>query len=292
MKVVSKIKAKKFLTDCKAIGIKRVGFTGGEPMLAIDLLCELVAAAVKEGYLFDRIMTNGVWYKNDEALKRTLRRISNAGYDGEICVSVDAFHKQNLKKIARFIKTASSIWNRPDIVSIARVRGSRDRATEEKLTKLAVILNGRLNGFEAGRPSIKTSELFIKIFNISLSPVGKAGRLKDPWGGRWFMEDYCKGPGNVFFVTPSGDVKPCCGYANDFKVFTIGNIGKESPRQLLKNFSQNGLLYAIFNSGLAHIRKGLERHGVKFPGKTDNHCYFCHHILTQVPKRTLEKCLD
>ncbi|MCX5686580.1 MAG: SPASM domain-containing protein, partial [Candidatus Omnitrophica bacterium] len=250
------------------------------------------AHTAKEGFLFDKIMTNAVWYRDKPHLATSLTRLNKAGYDGEICVSVDAFHRQDLKKTARFIETAQAIWRRPDVISIACVRGAHENSTRNKLENLARLLKGRLVGFETNHPNIKSKLTFIKIFNIDLSPIGRASKLKDPWDGQWFKEDYCGGPGNVFFVAPSGDVKPCCGYANDLAVFTIGNIRKDSPRQILKNFRKNRLLCAIFDSGLAGIRERLEKMGVVFPGKTGSHCYFCHHILTRVPKRTLLKCLD
>jgi len=242
--ILSKSTAIKFLRGSKRIGIDRVGFTGGEPFLALNFLCGIAAAAAREGFLFGKIMTNAVWHRDELHLGRTLERLFESGYDGSICVSVDAFHKQNLKKIARFIEMASAIWRRPDIVSIVYVT-ERESATKKKLHRLAQLLKARLSGFGGTHPVIKSTDnnsgragfpalgnrtggvppkrsdgvenlpYHIKIAKIDLSPIGNASKLKDPWNGRWFKEDYCKGPGGVFAVTPSGDVKPCCGYAND-----------------------------------------------------------------------------
>jgi len=247
--------------------------------------------AVGNDFLFDRVMTNGVWYKNKSDLEGKLRSLFDAGYDGSICVSVDAFHRQDLKKIACFIKTASVLSGRPDIVSIACVRGALDSVTEKKMSGLAALLEGRLDGFRTNHPHIKAEKFFIRIYNIELSPIGRASKLKDPWDGKWFREDYCKGPGNVFFVTSSGDVKPCCGYASDLARMTIGNIRKDSPEKLLKKFHENKLAHAVFNIGLAHLRFRLIKAGVVFPGKTSNHCFFCRYIMTEVPECVLEKCI-
>lgn len=250
-----------------------MGFTGGEPFLAIDFLCSLAKSALEEGMLFDRIMTNAVWYRDEADLKETLTRLYKAGYDGEICVSVDAFHRQDLKKVARFIRLASSIWNRKDLVTIAYTAGAADNITKARVE------------------SLKDSSLFIRSFRIKLSPVGKAKALKDPWDGRWFKEDYCKGPGNVFFVMPNGSVKPCCGYANGRKELTVGNIRRDSAKKILKSTLKNRFVSAVFCSGLSRIRDRLERLGIKFPGKTSDHCYFCNFILTEVPRNILKKCL-
>lgn len=278
--------AKKFLIDCKKHGIKKMGFTGGEPFLRSDFLFSITRLAVKEGFLFSQIVTNGVWYKNRDELKGVLNKLFAAGYDGSICVSVDAYHKQDLRKVAVFVKCALEIWRRPDIISIVYVTG-RDAGTCAKLTKLARLLDAKFNGFNSGCPKIASDNFFARINKIDLSPVGRAGRLKDPWDGKWFKEDMCEGPGNVFFVEASGEVKPCCGYASESDALSIGNIKSDSAAKLLKNIRQNNIVCAIFNLGLTQIRKKLEKEGVKFPGKTSNNCFFCYYVLTRVPRDIL-----
>ena len=288
--VLSVKAAKRFLVDCKKNGVNRVGFTGGEPFLAGNFLISIIKFSVNEGFLFTRIVTNGVWHKDERDLKRRLKRLFNAGYDGSISVSVDAYHRQSLTKLIQFIKTALSIWRRPDLISIVYVNG-RDKETKQKLAKLASLLNGRLSGFGSNHPFIRSSESFIKIAKIELSPIGKAEKLKDPWDGRWFKDDLCKGPGNVFFVEPSGDIKPCCGYASELPELTIGHIEKGSAHELLKNIRQNRIVCDIFSSGLGRIKDRLVKRGIIFPGKTSNNCFFCHYMLTEVPRPVLLKCL-
>ena len=277
--------ALKFLGQCSKAGIKRVGFTGGEPFLAPGFLCRLTKEAVRHGMLFDRIMTNGAWFRNEAGLRRTLERLYRAGYDGSICVSADAYHFRSgsVNKAASFIRTAVSVWGRPDIISIACVAGEKEKAAESALRKIAARLDARLLK-KSGRPSaIKGKFLFIKIHNIELSPIGKAGRLKDPWDGEWFKEDRCKGPGNVFYVLPNGDVKPCCGYATDSPRLTIGNIRRDSPSDLIKNAGANAFVDTVFNRGLSYIRRQSEKAGHKFPGKTGNICFFCNYLLISLP---------
>lgn len=281
--------AKRFLLDCKKNGINRIGFTGGEPFLAGEFLCTVVKLAAENGFLFTRIMTNGVWYKNSAGLKRALERLAAAGYDGEICVSVDAYHKQDVKKLAGFITSVHAVWSRPDVLSIAYVTG-RDSATKRKLLKLARSLDGRLSGFGGAHAVIKRGgslPYHIKIAKIGLSSAGSGSKLKDPWNGKWFREDLCKGPGNVFSVEPSGSVKPCCGYASELPALKVGDIRKDTVAKIAENIRQNRVVYGIFNFGLSGIRKRLAVDGVKFPGKTDDHCFFCHYILTKVPRKTL-----
>jgi len=282
----------RFLDGCRAAGVRRVGFTGGEPFLAPDFLCEVTKAAVDKEFLFDRVMTNGVWWRRTKELVEALTRLRDAGYDGSICVSVDAFHKQEIRRVARFIRAAIELWRRPEVVTLARVFGAYDRRTMKMLGELARTLKARLGRSMAGGYYIKSGELFIKIYSLELVPVGKAAGLKNPWNGKWFKDDYCRGPGNCFLVMPDGDVKPCCGYASDSAALTIGNIRRDSANAILRKLRKNRFASTVFDSGLGAVRKRLEKSGVRFPGKTTDRCSFCYHILNDLPGGVLEKCLD
>jgi len=282
--VLNKKTALKFINACARAGINRVGFTGGEPFLSLGLMCAISKEAARRGTFFSRVMTNGGWFRTEKELIQAMRRLFAAGYDGNFCLSVDAFHHQELNKCASFARAATVIWARPDIVSIAAVQGAKNDETRKRIAELARLLDGRLAG-PRNRPfAIKGAGLFAKIFYIDLSPIGKAASLKDPWDGRWFKDDLCMGPGNVLFVLPDGTVKPCCGYASDADILTIGSIKRDSPEQLLKNARKNLFISSIFSSGFHPVRKRLERAGVRFPGKTTNHCFFCHYITRCVPQ--------
>jgi hypothetical protein len=228
-------------------------------------------------------MTNGSWFRTDKELVAALKSLSLAGYDGEMCLSFDAFHRQDIKKCASFVRAAVKIWARQDIVSVAAVKGAKESQTHKKLSRLAGALSARLVTADRKPIAIKSEDLFIRIFYIDLSPVGKASGLKRAWDGRWFKDDLCKGPGNVFFVLPDGTVKPCCGYASDCDTLTIGSIMKDSPRRIIRNAQKNSFVATVFGSGLHTIRRRLEANGIKFPGKTTNHCFFCRYVLDSVP---------
>ena len=291
-KILPRKTALRFLEACKAFGVKRIGFTGGEPFYALDFLCRISREAVRRGMFFDHIITNAAWFKNKTQLAAALTRLFDSGYDGRFFVSVDAFHDQDLKKVAAFIKVASRIWQRADLVSIASVKGTKEAQTTKRLKRLASLLKARSKGFTAQRPCIRNRDLIIDIFSFSLSPVGKAVNLKDPWDGRWFRDDFCRGPGNVFFVLSDGTVKPCCGYAHGADILTIGSIRREGPQRLLRNARKNRFISAVFGQGLHAIRKRLESAGIHFPGKTTNHCFFCHYLTHHVPRPLLDRCLE
>ena len=269
--------ARRFLSECSGLGIKRIGFSGGEPFLSQDFLRVITREAVRLGLLFGRIMTNGVWWASVRKLRVSLKDLRDAGYDGDICLSLDAFHRQDIRKAASFVEQAASIWRRPDVVSVAHVRGLRDGATADMLQSLDNELKGK--------------GIFIKRLAVPISAGSSAEMLKDPWDGKWFRDDRCKGPGNVLFVLPDGDVKPCCGYATGREELTIGNIKRDSAGSVLKKARENKFVCAVFGRGLGALRKRLRSRGVIFPGETSDHCYFCRYILERVPRAILSGCL-
>ncbi|MCX6561499.1 MAG: radical SAM protein [Candidatus Aminicenantes bacterium] len=282
--------ALRFLDSCRGTPVERIGFTGGEPFLYPSFLEAVSARAVRLGLLFDRITTNAVWFRTIGELRTALTRLRDKGYDGSFGVSLDAFHGTGVAKPAAFIRTAAEIWNRPDIAGVVAVRGVREAETEERLAALAWKLEARLS-VRQGRRIIASDAFFIPVTAIDLVPLGRAADLVDPWRGAWFKEDFCRGPGHVFYVLPDGAVKPCCGYATDDERLTIGNIKHHTAADLIARAAKNDYVRAVFELGLTRIRQRLLAGGTKFPGRTANHCYFCHHLLTSVPRPRLDASL-
>jgi hypothetical protein len=282
--------AVRFLKSAKKAGLERVGFTGGEPFLDAPFLFAVSAAAARNDLFFDRITTNASWFKTLAQLRRALEKLREAEYDGTFGVSVDAFHEGDPAKVALFLRTAAAIWDRPDIAQIMSIRGARDRATAARIGRLTRLLGAKIVT-RYGRRYIKAEYLLLPLALIDIVAVGKAGGLVDPWGKKWFTEDYCQGPGHVLYVLPDGSVKPCCGYATDSERLTIGNIYTDTAEAILRKAARNPYVRAVFERGLGRIRGRLSALGVRFPGKTENHCFFCHHILSDVEPAVLNRAL-
>lgn len=255
----------RFLKSCADNGIEWVGFSGGEPFLCTKFLNKVSQAVVDNEMYFDRLMTNAVWFKNKSQLVEVLEELYESGFDGTFGVSVDSFHKQDLKKVAMFIRTVMSIWDKDDCVEIISVIGVNDKETDQKLVTLAGFLG------------LKKKDLPVN--KIELSPVTD-DFIPDAWNdSEWFKDDYCKGPGNVFYVHPDGRVAVCCGYANQQERLIIGNIRNDSLEKLKERVRDSEFISTVYTKGLSSIRKDLESRGYKFPGKTKNHCFFCNYIL-------------
>ena len=102
--------------------IEKVGFSGGEPFLNLDFLCKVIKSAIDLDFMFDRIMTNGDWWKTKEDLLETLKKIYDAGYDGKIGLSYDNFHAQSEERVSVFIQAVWDVFG-SDAIEIQSVTG-------------------------------------------------------------------------------------------------------------------------------------------------------------------------
>src|SRR5262245_36191057 len=66
-----------FLEYAHAYGIRILGLTGGEPFIYPEFLMAICRRAAELGFSFDKIMTNGVWFKDQVDLQRTLRGLAD-----------------------------------------------------------------------------------------------------------------------------------------------------------------------------------------------------------------------
>src|SRR5207245_8993884 len=84
--------AVRFLEQAHAAGIEVLGFTGGEPFLYPEFLVALTKRAAELGFGFDKLMTNGVWYRDETLLEAVLAELRNDGFSGTLGLSVDKVH--------------------------------------------------------------------------------------------------------------------------------------------------------------------------------------------------------
>ncbi len=105
------------IENCAKAGsdIDRIGFSGGEPFLYMDFLVEVSKAVVAHDLMFDQIMTNGDWWKDESDLCATLQKLYDAGYDGKIGLSWDSYHGQTTERMETFIRKVQEIFGEDSI---------------------------------------------------------------------------------------------------------------------------------------------------------------------------------
>src|SRR5205823_5636565 len=72
--------AVRFLEDAHGHGIQILGFTGGEPFLYPEFVHTVCRRAAELGFRFDKIITNGVWYRDQAHLEEVLNGLAAAGF--------------------------------------------------------------------------------------------------------------------------------------------------------------------------------------------------------------------
>jgi MoaA/NifB/PqqE/SkfB family radical SAM enzyme len=285
--------------------IELVGFSGGEPFLRPDFLVGVSRAAVALDLQFDRLMTNGVWWRDRASLDGILGELHEAGFDGTIGLSVDGYHGQDPARLATFVEAVFAAAGRKDCVEILSVAAPGDESAHHgdlaRLEALAAALGGELL-LEEGEPDAivdarelarddsgedEPEALYIDVIRFPCSAAGApeaagssaAGPLSPaagPWSdAAWFEDDWCAGPGNVLYVHPDGRVASCCGFANENPELILGNIAGDGLADLMRRAAESPQLRRCYVTGLATHRAALEAAGRSFPGKTLDMCFFC-----------------
>src|SRR5437764_2944020 len=247
--------ALRFLEDAHAHGIGVLGFTGGEPFLYPEFVHALTRRAAELGFRFDKVMTNGVWYRDEPHLAGVLSELRYAGFSGKLGLSVDKFHGMEIARLAAFCRVARRVFDRDTILSLSYASRSPDRGLEP-IERLAKELGGVIAWSDLLRRHMLVSDDLTMTLNWNhLAAVERAERLPgDPWDGTWFAEDYCEGPGQALIVNPRGEVKPCCGFASDLDQLTIGNVHTNTVEDVIRNARRHPYVGKVFREGLTAIR--------------------------------------
>lgn len=275
--------ALRFLEEAWGVGIDVLGFTGGEPFLYPEFLISLTRRAADLGFRFDKLMSNGVWFRDETELDRVLGDLRDFGFGGKLGLSVDKFHGMDIAKLAAFCRVARRVFGRDNILSLSYASRDPDKGLEP-ITRLAKELDAVVEWSDLLHRYLLVSDEFTMTLNWNhLATVERAEGLPgNPWDGEWFKEDYCEGPGQALIVNPRGEVKPCCGFASDLDQLTIGNIYQHSAAEVIRRARSHPYVGKVFREGLTAIREEiLARDPDALPGATTNHCYFCWYVLTR-----------
>jgi len=291
--------AVRLIESCVESGsdIDHIGFSGGEPFLYMDFLIEVTKAAISHDLMFDQIMTNGDWWRDESDLTATLQKLYDAGYDGKIGLSWDSYHGQTTERMEAFIRKVREIFGEDSIniqtvedgeqvVSIRPSDYSTTGGTENTVVECpqSGCIETTIERRHAELVSASTRRPRNK-FGVTEFHLPRTYTSDDPraWQARrWFKEDYCQGPGNILYVHADGNIAPCCGFANENPALFIGTI-HDSFETIIQKAAANPMIKICYEEGLSHYR----RHGLKnllrskkekLPGKCSDICSFCDYV--------------
>lgn len=275
-----------FLEDCaKNIDFLKIGFSGGEPFLNLDFVTTICKKSIELELIFDRLMTNGIWWNTKEELKNKISLLYNSGFDGKIGISFDKFHGNKIEKILDFISASYQTFNNKNCIEILSVVDSKNvkqdtkdfliliKKIKEKFswTKTSFNINKKNGVGSIILTDLEGNNLVIYRFAQSIIPEDEI-QLNDK---KWFTEDYCQFTGNVFYIHSDGNIAPCCGFANERKELFIGNI-KNDYKTLIDNASKNSIVKICFTYGLKQKVRELQKQKKLSKGKSFDMCNLCY----------------
>ena len=255
--------------------IDRIGFSGGEPFLYMDFLVEVTKAAISHDLMFDQIMTNGDWWRDEADLSATLQKLYDAGYDGKIGLSWDSYHGQTTDRMETFIRKVQEIFGEESI-NIQTVDSSEGESLPLARTSLLATPSA---GDTPATPPVD-----IPVYHLPRTYTSDDPRA---WQARrWFKEDYCQGPGNILYIHADGNIAPCCGFANENPALFIGTI-HDSFEAIMEKATANPMIKICYEEGLSHYRrhglkKCLRSQKKKLPGTTGDICTLCDFVCKTI----------
>jgi len=100
---------KRYIKDAYDVGIDNVGFTGGEPTLYLDDLCDAMSFASSLGMFVD-IRTNALWAETETKARDMFSRLQESGMR-QIGLSYDTYHAEYIcpEYIIRAIKIVEEL---------------------------------------------------------------------------------------------------------------------------------------------------------------------------------------
>jgi organic radical activating enzyme len=255
----------------------KIHFTGGEPFLYFERLCEILRAGKKEGLgKIDLIETNGYWAENEKIIKERLKMLDELGMV-RFKISCDVFHQQyvDIEPVRRLAKAAIEILGRPRVLirwqkyldnPVKTGDITEDEKTQNYISALKQYpcrFTGRAAGTLAEKvasvPTEKTCSL-----NCKSDFLGAKSVHVDPYG-------------NIFSGTCSGII--------------IGNVGDRPLDEIWEQFdpSNSEFVAALFKSGPVGLLEQAQTNGYKKADRYADKCHLCTSVRQLLFAKGLHK---
>lgn len=237
-----------------------VGFTGGEPLLLVELVTRLGRKLADAGIVWG-LTTGGGWATSKRKVESVVNQLINAGINN-ITVSVDESHLQ---------------WKSRDYIPFLL----------ECLTDkcISTTISCTTSKDELDLPFVIAPSKFLKIEYHYISPVGYGRELDIKNHQRLSLEDSRCPMKNSLTLSlwPDGSIYPCCStyVVNKEKELVIGNIKDHSLKDILDRALSDVYLCAIREvgfSGLIFLTKGAGIWNRVFSNPVIDVCHLCAKI--------------
>ena len=148
-----------------------------KPFLYPEFVHTLCRRATSLGFRHDKVMTNGVWHRDQSHLESVLTDLAETGFDGKLGLSVDKFHGIRTAKLAEFCRTARRVFGRDRIIAVSYASRHPDQGLEPIQT-LARELDGVVEWSEMLRHYLLVAPDLTMVLNWNhLAQVERAERM-------------------------------------------------------------------------------------------------------------------
>ncbi len=226
-------KLRDFIESCQNTTIQNVSFTGGEPFMRYDALCELVSYTCECG-LNSSVVTNGYWAVDEKATWEKLNRLKQTGL-GRINISYDSHHAKFVshENINRIIKVSERI-GLPYIVAVTKLRNEKVEEIISRFDPDIICLNLMISNCQpvgSARENYNEEEFSRPI---------RTEKMRCPYDG-------------VVTIYYDGRIFPCCSHYVFETNLSVGRYDKMNMQEVLHHIKNNSLLYILRNDGIDPI---------------------------------------
>ncbi len=241
----------------------KVHFTGGEPFLYWERLCEILEEGKRRGLgTVDLIETDGFWAEDEEIIKERLSRLDALGME-RLKVSCDPFHQEyvDVELVRRLAEVGAKMLGESRVMVRWREYAEKPvdirNATEEERMGLYLKAmadypcryTGRAGGKLAERAACKPLEE-LRGLTCKGSILGAKGVHVDPFG-------------NVFSGTCSGII--------------VGNVKDKPLEKIWEEFDPEGaeVIERLFTTGPAGLLDEAKELGYQEKESYASKCHLC-----------------
>jgi MoaA/NifB/PqqE/SkfB family radical SAM enzyme len=284
--------AKRYIAQLADLGKSDgVVFVGGEPLLYLDDICELIQYT-RSFSIKTQVSTNAFWAASDAKANYYLQRLVDAGLD-QLALSADSYHSEFIdpKNVGRALRLARNFG----LVRKLHIVRSRINAEEEALYVSTGIdpvecldaLEFKLRRHEPDfdpRP-------YIIVHRMSVAPFGRAAFLRghtELFALDELEEFPCYMVGKFPLIYPNGNLFACCCIAGSYRPYYVGNVDSESLGRLAERMIGNVVYQAISKVGPVALAKSCQIDAA-VPGREfANACHACRETFARTDLVTLE----
>ena len=264
---------RRLIDEAKECGLTGIGISGGEPFILRDLLFSIVEYGKKNGFNIN-IATNAFWAQKPLTAKRYLNKLKKLGFSppgDSIVASGGQFHMEHIDKAStrNLIKLYTELFNVP----FRRLDFEYVKGEEQVLKDYIEYLEK--SGIDKNNYNLVERTMFQSIgHSRSLDPGTITKRPAGVFAGlcQWVKD---------LIIEPTGDIYPCCGFNRYNKGIVIGNIFKNSLKEVVARAQTDPVLQMIKKYPFSMLHAILCNEGFDLPNEADGPCDICELIFSK-----------